>query len=220
MSMVDWARREVELACKKEAPDRKEGDWDYGCACYESALKAYESLMEDRHSGFSFGVTKQILIRLMEGIPLTPITDDPEEWYDRSFHTYEGNNFHCKRMNSLFKIIKEDGSVTYDDVNRVVCTNIGGKSLWYSSFVRAIFNKMYPITMPYYPSSKHFIVYTEEFLFDSINEDYDHIGLLYLKTPEGERINLNRFFDLRGEEPVEISLKEFYRRKLIGGKTL
>lgn len=47
MSMKSWAEREVEIACKHENPDRKEGEWDYGCACYESALKAFKSLMED-----------------------------------------------------------------------------------------------------------------------------------------------------------------------------
>ena len=60
MMMKTWAEREVELACKRENPDRKEGEFDYGCACYESALKAYKSLMEDGHSGFSIGITKHI----------------------------------------------------------------------------------------------------------------------------------------------------------------
>lgn len=52
-NMLDWAKREVEIACKKENPNRKEGEFDYGCACYESALKAFESLCDDGHSGFS-----------------------------------------------------------------------------------------------------------------------------------------------------------------------
>ena len=66
MSMLDWAKKEVEIACKRENPDRKDGEWDYCCACYESALKAYESLCNDGHSGYSFGFTKNILIRLMD----------------------------------------------------------------------------------------------------------------------------------------------------------
>lgn len=41
-NMLDWAKREVEIACKKENPNRKEGEFDYGCACYESAIKAFE----------------------------------------------------------------------------------------------------------------------------------------------------------------------------------
>lgn len=61
MSMLEWAKREVEIACKRENPDKKEGEFDYGCACYESALKAFESLCEDGHSGMSIGFTKNIL---------------------------------------------------------------------------------------------------------------------------------------------------------------
>lgn len=34
MDMKEWAKREVELACKRENPDRKEGEFVYGCACY------------------------------------------------------------------------------------------------------------------------------------------------------------------------------------------
>lgn len=44
-SMLDWAKREVKIACKKENPNRKEGEFDYGCACYESALKAYVTMV-------------------------------------------------------------------------------------------------------------------------------------------------------------------------------
>ena len=32
--ILDWAKREVEIACKRENPSRKEGKFDYGCACY------------------------------------------------------------------------------------------------------------------------------------------------------------------------------------------
>ena len=39
-----WAENEVKVACHRENPDRKEGEFDYGCACYESALKAFKSL--------------------------------------------------------------------------------------------------------------------------------------------------------------------------------
>ena len=80
MSMLEWAKKEVELACKRENPDRKDGEWDYGCACYESALKAFKSLLEDEHSGYSIGLTKNILVRLIEGKVLTPIEDTPDIW--------------------------------------------------------------------------------------------------------------------------------------------
>ena len=37
-NMSTWAEREVKFACKKE------GECDYGIACYESALKALKAL--------------------------------------------------------------------------------------------------------------------------------------------------------------------------------
>lgn len=42
--LQSWAEREIEIACKHERGDSgsKDGEWDYGCACYESALKAYK----------------------------------------------------------------------------------------------------------------------------------------------------------------------------------
>lgn len=66
MSMMEWAKREVEIASKRERGDKPESEWDYGCACYDSALKAFESLCGDGHSGFSIGITKGILNRLIE----------------------------------------------------------------------------------------------------------------------------------------------------------
>ena len=41
MSMYKWAEQECKLACKKENPNFDFGsdDFDYGCSCYESALK-------------------------------------------------------------------------------------------------------------------------------------------------------------------------------------
>ena len=61
MSMASWAEREIELACKKENPDWDGESFDYGIACYQSALKAFNALMEDKHSGMSIRFTKDIL---------------------------------------------------------------------------------------------------------------------------------------------------------------
>ena len=52
-NILDWAEREVAIACEKENSIKKDGEFDYGCACYESALKAFKSLCGDGHSGFS-----------------------------------------------------------------------------------------------------------------------------------------------------------------------
>lgn len=73
MGMLEWAKNEVAIASKRERGDKPEGEWDYGCACYDSAMRAFESLLGDGHSGMSIGITKNILNRLIDGKPLTPI---------------------------------------------------------------------------------------------------------------------------------------------------
>ena len=63
-SRQEWAEKEIEMACKKENPEWDGKSFDYGCSCYQSALKAYKSLEKDEHSGCSWNITKNILIRL------------------------------------------------------------------------------------------------------------------------------------------------------------
>lgn len=215
MSMSEWAKREVSIACEREAPDRKEGEWDYGCGCYESALKAYLSLMEDGHSGMSFGFTKQILIRLMNGLPLTPIEDTPDVWNDILDKDEKTGDvtYQCKRMGSLFKTVKADGSVSYNDIDRYYCYDWKSPDIHYTGGGASdILNEMFPITMPYFPSSKKYAISTREYLTDRRNGDFDTKGFIDVTTPDGENIMINRYFaEIKGEWK-EIDNKEYNRR--------
>ena len=80
MGMLEWAKKEIEIAKKREKEDDQEGVFNYGAMCYASALRAFESLAKDGHSGISIGFTKQILNRLIDGKPLTPIEDTEDMW--------------------------------------------------------------------------------------------------------------------------------------------
>lgn len=103
---------------------------------YESALKAFNSLCEDGHSGFSIGMTKQILNRLIECKPLTSIEDTEDVWdntTDFGGHRGEVANYQCKRMSSLFKYVYVDGSVKYRDVNRFYGVNLDNPNASYHS---------------------------------------------------------------------------------------
>ncbi len=214
MTMTEWARREVEIACKRENPDRKEGEWDYGCACYESALKAYECLAADGHSGMSWGLTRAILIRLMDGKALTPITDNEEDWGE--CHGYNDNNKHyqCKRMSSLFKDVYSDGTIKYKDVNRAtVCYLESPNSWWHSGLISNMIHEMFPITMPYIPEDKPYRVYAEQFLYKEGNGDYDTEGILYCVKPDGEKIDIYKYFGEVDGKFVEISFEEYEERK-------
>lgn len=217
MSMLKWAENEIRLACERENPDRKEGEFDYGCACYESAFKAFKSLIEDGHSGMSISITRNILNRLIVGQPLTPIEDTDDIWNECN---YDINNqyktYQCKRMSSLFKYVYKDGTIEYNDVDRVLCIDINHKDVSYhSGFVTRRINEMFPITMPYCPDTKPYEVYIEDFLYDRKNGDFDTIGVFYLIKPDGERIDINRFFkeDLSGFE--EITKDEYFNRRSV-----
>lgn len=214
MSMSEWAEREVQLACAREkALSEDKDEWDYGCACYESALKAYKSLCEDGHSGFSFGLTKQILIRLMDSLPLTPIEDTDDIWGERVSRERDYTTHQCKRMSSLFKDVYADGTVKYHDVNRFYCQDKDNpNNTYHSGLVSRVLNEMFPITTPYVPERPRAVI-CEEFLTDRKNGDFDTVGIYYIAGPE--RTEINRFFKEGMDDWVEISRAEYEERRLL-----
>lgn len=213
MSMSEWARREVEIACKRENPDRKDGEWDYGCACYESALKAYLSLMEDEHSGMSFGFTRNILIRLMDGLPLTPIEDIPESW-NLVYEEDDGTGvYQCRRMSGLFKHAHPDGTVTYSRTDDYYCKDINTGMTYSGGGARKIIDRYTkPITFPYYPSAGKCVLTTSEYLTDRANGDFDTKAYFNLKTPDGDTIKINEFYGEVDGEWKQITRAEFDAR--------
>lgn len=187
MTMSDWAKREINIACKKENPNWDGKEFDYGCACYQSALKAYESLLGDGHSGMSWGLTKNILIRLMENKPLTPIND--EDFFIEEPKVYDSveylkerglkSDIQCPRMSNLFRYEWLDGHISYSDNDRVVFFDKDTNDWWSSGFATRTIDEMFPITMPYVPPTTPYKVYG------------DCNKLDYVITPSGERIELN-----------------------------
>ena len=217
-NMYSWAEQECRLACKRENPDSDfdSNDFDYGCSCYKSALKAYNSLVEDDHSGMSFSFTRNILERLMRHEPLTPITDDD----------FKGGNYlygdedlasmglksevQCPRMSSLFRKETLDGEVTYCDADRVYSINIESPSDTFSCGMdTSIVDEMFPIQMPYFPKKGKYKVYVQSFLADKKNGDYDTRAFLYIITPEGKRVDINRYQTERNGKMVDITKDEY-----------
>ena len=213
-AMELWAENEVAIACHHENPNRKEGEFDYGCACYESALKAFNSLCADDHSGASIMFTKAILNRLIDGKPLMPIEDTDDMWNEVHGRDDGAKHYQCKRMSSLFKTVKPDGTIEYGDVDRFHGINISNPNYAYhSGLIDTVMKKLFPIKMPYIPFDKAYKVYTEDFLVDPKNGDYDTVGILFVTTPQEEKIEIKRFFK---EAPVgfdEIDEKEYLERK-------
>ena len=217
-NMESWAEREITIACKRERGASGEKGWDYGCACYESAYKAYKSLLKDGHSGFSIGLTQQILNRLIEGKPLTPIEDTDDVWNDIcEYHEEtEGYSYYqCKRMSALFKDVYSDGRILYKDVDAWVGVDVDDGSTYHSGLVQRIMGEMYPISMPYYPPDKPTKVYCSDFLTDRKNGYFDTVGMFYAIRPDGERIEINRFFKEGEDDWIEITEAEYGERYIL-----
>lgn len=215
MTNSEWAKNEVEIACRLQKLGKKEGQFAYECACCKSALKAFNSLTEDGHSGFSIRLTKRILNRLIDGKPLTPIEDSDDIWEYVYIIEDSIKHYQCKRMSSLFKNVYPDGTIRYTDNNYAVHVNMIDGEMWYSSFISDMVYDLFPITMPYNPSDEPYKVYCEDCLSNPENGDFDTMAVHYILKPDGERVNIDRFFkcDEGDTNWVEISKEEFVKRK-------
>ena len=215
--MYDWAEQECRIACKKENPNFNfdSEDFDYGCSCYKSALKAYKSLCEDDHSGASFNFTRIILERLMDEQPLTPITDEDFEGGVSIFSDKDlasrglKSEIQCPRMSSLFRRETLDGKISYIDNNRAYCINIENPFDTYSSAKDYVVDEFFPITMPYIPEKGKYKVYCQTFLTDKKNGDFDTQAILYFITPDGKRVDVNRYQTEKDGKMVDITKEEY-----------
>ena len=221
-NMEIWAENEIKIACERENPNRNKGEWDYGCACYDGAFEAFKTLLGQGHSGYSIGITKHILNRLIDGKPLTPIEDIPESWNECGLKGKEGTQiYQCKRMSSLFKYVYPDGKVEYTDIDRVVCKDIHAGFEYRNKDLRELVLKMYPIEFPYMPTDKPFRIYTEDFMAHEKNGDFDTVRALYLIKPNGERVEVNRYFAYDdGYDIQEIDKDEYEHRRQLANDLL
>ena len=170
-------------------------------------------------SSIVINITRNILIRLLNELPLTPITDTEDIWeYSGLNSNSEYKSYQCKRKFGLFKMVYENGDVEYSDNDRAYAIDIKtGDS--YHSLVCNIIDELFPITMPYYPPVNKYKVYTEEFLAEGYyddNGDYNTRAILYCVTPDGEKIEINRYYAESVEDNFkmkEITKEEYEQRK-------
>lgn len=223
MDTAEWAKREVQIACERQAKERKDEEWDYGCACLKSALKGYLRILEDNHSGLSFGITRRILQRLMKNLPLTPIEDTPDVWSgNQSKNDKTGETTcQCSRMPSLFKTVHPDGKVTYSDIDRTYTYDRSDPDgHWRSGLGSRIVDELFPIPMPYYPPEGEYAVACETYLTDRENGDYDTRAYLFVTAPDGTVTQINRYFGEIEGRWTEISKEDFDARVAIHNRRI
>ena len=225
MSMTQWAEREIAAACKRENPNWDGKSFDYGCSCYQSALKAYKSLMDDGHSGYSFSITRNILKKLLDEIPLSPITD--EDFFSDKYESLESeeglkkrrlkSRIQCPRRSSLFRYEDLKGNVKYTDIDRYYCINAENPSDTFSGGIANFIDKLYPITMPYIPSSERFKVYVKYWLTDKSHGDFDVQEVIGYKDQQGQWHDYSKLIYDDGNGLHEIT-DEDTKQKLIASR--
>lgn len=214
MNMIEWAENEIRIALARE--NENDSFYQYVKACHESALKAYKSLCGDGHSGMSISITRNILDRLIKHQPLTPIEDTEDVWTEKFWKREDDQNrlYQCNRMTCFWKHVYPDGTIIYSDNERVCGVNMNNpECIYYSGLATRIVDEMYPIAMPYYPPNQPYMVYTEEFLFDKRNGDFDTVHIHYIQTPEGDKVDVNRVFTESELGWKEITPEELDRLK-------
>ena len=210
MNMIDWAKHEVELACNGDPND--DGVL-YAQICFQSALKAFESICNDSLTGFQVSWVRDILVRMLNGKPLTPIEDVPESWAPSLWQDKKlKEEYQCVRMTSLFKNVHMDGTVTYQDVNRVICTDQVSSTTWHNGLADKIVNEMFPITFPYAPADKPYKVRMNEYLTNRKNGDFDTVMYIDVTSPDGTVTPINRYFGETEDGWQELTSDEFTAR--------
>lgn len=232
--LLVWAENEVKLACQHENPDWDGKSFDYGCACYTSALEAFKVMCNQGHSGYSWFQTAQILERLIHDLPLTPITiedfghipgvtpelkDEKTEatlalgriptepnWCDEN----GDKHFQCPREPGLLLTVHPDNTYELTDIDRFVCVDIECVDNTYTGGLeRRIAEQMFPINFPYYPGKNKYYIYTRTFLTDKKNGDFDTKEICHIKTPDGEIIPINRYFHEINGKFEEVSKEQY-----------
>ena len=209
---LEWAKHEADRLIKKLVETEDNASIQYTKMCLDSALKAYELLIKCCHSGNSWNMTKNYLMRLMEMKSLVPIEDLPENWGD-PVDRAGTKQYQSIIAPGLFKAVHTDGKVTYYDLDRVVFKDKHTGVVSCNGYSRRLVDAMFPISMPYMPSSKPYVVVGYTFnSHDGLVGSYDTVVLHKVIAPEGSTKMLK--FAIDGDTGDRITHKEYRKRWL------
>lgn len=224
--MTKRVREEVEYAidCERKSAV-EENDYsflDYVVECYRSALRAYETMAADGHSGMSWGLTRQIFNRLAEGKPLKNLNsydERPEEWASSNIIPDSFGMLYNNRYSSLCCRVTENGNV-YSDCNRWVFEAPDHPNIpWHNGFLSNYLDEKFPIQFPYNPITIH--VRVEEILTDPAHGDYDAQHIIDFADPEtGRKVGVDAYFEEVDGKWQEIGKRKWYTLRKKHGERL
>lgn len=127
----------------------------YGEMLNEAILEIVEVFAKQGHSGYSAKLAAEAAGRLMNFKPLTPLTGENDEWYDRGEGTWQN-----KRHTSLFKdetgFCYDLAGVTFEYVDEP------GNYFTNGDLVRRYYKGIPRIKFPYMPADKPVVCKVKE----------------------------------------------------------
>lgn len=184
------------------------GDKNYDSVCYlvalNAAIKAANLQMDNGVTGFQHSCIVSIINTLINGRLLEPIEDRDAEWTElRDFGEAGVTEYQAKRYPALFKTVRPDGTVKYNDVDRFAARDGKDGPCWSGRFANIVGEKAHgPITLPYMPKPT---VIFDSTSFDSKNAEIGCYDTICFYDINGQTI----FYDDSGEE---ITKDEFLSR--------
>ncbi|MBO0961978.1 hypothetical protein J1P26_19930 [Neobacillus sp. MM2021_6] len=131
-NLVNWAKQELELIGSHDDEMQQMMNKDI--------LQIVEAFSDQGHSGFSAGYALNLIKRLLDWKPITPLTGEEDEWGE-VYYTDKEQTQQNKRCSAVFRKYKDNSTAYYIDGK--VFSDDGGET-WYTnrdSFV--------PVTFPY-----------------------------------------------------------------------
>lgn len=225
-----WARREIDLATKPNPKSSIPAEMKEEInKHYEAAFRAFCKFIEFTEGLDKPGIAKTVFIQLLHEDPLTPIEENvAEDWIAvEGFDPATGNEnpsftvYQNRRRTTLFKKVTydrktgEEDEVKYTDSGRYVCVDINTEQMYSGGMGPVVLDKIKPIAFPYSPIGK-IKIFTEDFkAFQECEEDFDTVGVLYMRDTSGKMTEVKRFFkqDHKTKQMVEIDMNEYMSRK-------
>lgn len=154
---IEFAKNELKLL---EKGCRSEDELAMQEEATRNVLELLEVFRKQEHSGFSASYTINILKRLVDNKPLSPLTGEDDEWGD-SLTLGDVQTQQNKRCSSVFRDNFDNS--TAHDIYDIAFSDNGGIT-WFGSEAKArIYRK--PIQFPWMPPSeprKIYIKYVED----------------------------------------------------------
>lgn len=142
MSLVDWAKRELDRIPKDEDGMQEQAN--------QNIMELLEVFAKQGHSGTSANYVRRRFDRLAQFKPLTPLTGEDDEWIEVDDGVEQ--NIRC------FHVFRENGdNATAHDIEGKVFSDDGGKT-WYKCKESCV-----PVTFPYsVPDKPEFVIIERE----------------------------------------------------------